>query len=261
MPPRPRQTEPPFPTEFPLNELLDRTDWASLATAGGTGESLPAALTLLTSSDPVARETGLRTALGSVTHQNSIYEATVPVALFVAAILDHPAVTAGDSGHGAPTPSTLVRLLDWLGDTAADADDEFSATDEHLDSEVCRAEIRAFREAKPAIFPKVQALLGHDSTDVRHAALIAVIPLVEHPFLTQHQAEIVGHARRLLAASTDRHHRNRALDALKGWGYNTGELENASDIAARERYARLQAARASWDGNWAGGGYSEEPPF
>lgn len=70
-----------------------------------------------------------------------------------------------------------------------------------------------------------------------------------------------GHARRLLATSTDRHHRDRVLDALKAWGHDTSRLENASDIAAREGYARLRTARASSDGNWIGGGYSEDPPF
>ncbi|MEV7783748.1 hypothetical protein [Kitasatospora sp. NPDC088351] len=263
-----RQTEQPHPAELPpFQALLDSTNWASLATACGTGESLPAALTLLTSSDPVIRESALQDALGPVTHQNSIYEATVPVALFVAAILNHPAITAGDYSHDATTPPTrptLVQFLDWLGDTAYDADDECVAIDERLYGEGCLdeyAEMRAFRDARPAIFSAVQALLGHDNAEVCHAALIAAIPLIEHPLLTQHQADLAGHARRLLATSTDRHHRDRVLDALKAWGHDTSGLENASDIAAREHYARLRAARGSWDGNWIGGGYSEDPPF
>ncbi|WP_331738195.1 hypothetical protein [Streptomyces sp. NBC_01276] len=259
------QTEQPRPAGLPaFQTLLDSTNWASLATACGTGESLPAALTLLTSPDPVIRESALQDALGPVTHQNSIYEATVPVALFVAAILDHPAITAGDHCHDATTRPTLVQLLDWLGGTAYDANDECVAFDESLYGEGCLdefAEMRAFRDARPAIFSAVQALLGHDDADVRHSALIAAIPLIEHPLLTRHQADLAGHARRLLAASTDRHHRDRVLDALKAWGHETRGLENTSDIAAREHYARLRAARASRDGDWTGGGYSEDPPF
>ncbi|MEV7616105.1 hypothetical protein [Streptomyces sp. NPDC089799] len=257
------QTEQPDPAELPLLQtLLDRTDWASLPTACGTGESLPAALTLLTSPDPLIRESALQDALGPVTHQNSIYEATVPVSLCVAAILNHPAITAGDDNHDAKTPPnrpTLVQLLDWLGDTAYDANDECVAIDERLYGEGFLDEyqpMRAFRDARPALFSAVQALLGHDNADVRHTALVAAIPLIEHPLLTHHQVDLAGHARCLLATSTDRHHRDRVLDALKAWGHDTSSLENASDIAAREHCALLRAARASW-----GGGYSEDPPF
>ncbi|WP_329111904.1 hypothetical protein [Streptomyces sp. NBC_01353] len=257
------QTEQPHPAVLPpFQALLDGTDWASLATACGTGESLPAALTLLTSPDPLIRESALQDALGSVTHQNSIYEATVPVALYVAAILNHPAVMAGDDSQDAKTPPnrpTLVRLLEWLGDTAYDANDECVAIGERLYGERFLDEyeaMRAFRDARPAIFSAVHALLGHDNADVRHAALVAAGPLIEHPLLTQHQAVLVGHAQRLLATSTDRHHRDRVLDALKAWGLDTSGLEDASDIAAREHYALLRAARASRQG-----GYSEDPPF
>ncbi|MFE3585808.1 hypothetical protein [Streptomyces vinaceus] len=235
-----------------LQELLDSTNWASLATASGTGESLPTALTLLTSPDPLVRESALQGALGPVTHQNSIYEATVPVALYIAAILDHPAVMAGDYGQDASTPRsrpTLVRLLAWLGDTAYDANDECVAMGES-------AEMRAFRDARPAIFSAVRALFGHDNADVRHTALVAAIPLIEHPLLVEQQVALASHARRLLATSNDRRHRDRVLDALKAWGHDTGGLENASDIAAGEHYALLRAARASWEG-----GYSEGPPF
>ncbi len=257
------QTEQPRPAALPpFQELLDSTDWASLATACGTGESLLAALTLLTSLDPVIRQSALQDALGAVTHQNSIYEATVPVALYVAAILNHPAVTAGDDSQDAKTSSnrpTLVRLLEWLGDTAYDADDECVAIGERLYGEGFLdeyEEMRAFRDARPAIFSAIHAFLGHANADVRHTALVAAIPLIEHPLLTQHQATLASHARRLLATSTDRRHRDRVLDALKAWGHDTSGLEDASDIEAREHYALLRAARASWEG-----GYSEDPPF
>ncbi|GAA2485719.1 hypothetical protein [Streptomyces gobitricini] len=258
-----RQTEQPHPAALPpFQALLDGTNWASLATACGTGESLPAALALLTSSDPVIRQSVLQDALGPVTHQNSIYEATVPVALYVAAILNHPAVTAGDDSRDAktsPNRPTLVRLLEWLGDTAYDADDECVAIGERLYGEGFLdeyEEMRAFRDARPAIFSAIRALLGHANADVRHTALVAAIPLIEHPLLTQHQAALASYARRLLATSTDRRHRDRVLDALKAWRHDTSGLEDASDIAAREHYALLRAARASWEG-----GYSEDPPF
>ncbi|MFE9799615.1 hypothetical protein ACFYP6_12150 [Streptomyces goshikiensis] len=199
-------------------------------------------------------------------HQNTIYEATVPVARYVAAILNQPGITAGDSGLDTAVPSrrpALVRLLAWLSDTAYDADDECVAIGERHYGEGFLyeyEEMRAFRDLRPAIFSAVQPLLGHESTDARDAALVAAIPLAEHPLLAEHRGELVDHARRLLATSTDRHNRDRVLDALQAWGHDTSDLENAADVAARERYARFGAERASREGNWTGG-YSEDPPF
>ncbi|MFD8914476.1 hypothetical protein [Streptomyces sp. NPDC059575] len=261
------QTGTPRSPELPHHQaLLNSTDWASLGTSRGTGESLPTALAGLLDPDPVVRSAAADDALGEVTHQNTIYEATVPVALYIAAILDQPIITAGEFGPDTgPTPHrpTLVRLLDWLSDTAYDADDECVNVGErhygegYLDE---YRELRAFRDLRPAIFSAVRPLLGHDDADVRHAALTAAIPLAEHPALTAHRAELAHHAQRLLATSTDRHNRDRALDAMKAWGHGTGDLENADDIAARERYARLRAAHAASMSEWPGG-YSEEPPF
>ncbi|MFD0007172.1 hypothetical protein ACFVJ4_32740 [Streptomyces sp. NPDC127178] len=262
------RTENPRSHELPhYQALLDGTDWASLATPYGTGESLPTALARILSPDPVVRSAATDDALREVTHQNTIYEATVPVALYVAAILHHPAIHAGDLGHDADMPPrrpTLVRLLEWLSATACDADDECVAIGEcHFGKEFLdeSGEMRAFRDLRPAIFSAVHPLLGHDNAEVREAAFVAAIPLAEHPVLTAHRAELIGHARRLLTTSTDRYNRDRVLDAMKAWGHDTSDLENADDIAARERYARLKAERDSWWGADGTGGYSEDPPF
>ena len=262
-----RQTGKPDPDGLPhYQELLDGTDWASLATACGTGESLPAALARLLDPDPAVREDAAKNALEEVTHQNTIYEATVPVALYVAAILNQPDITAGDFDLDSAVPSsrpTLVRLLVWLSNTAYDADDACVALGErHCGERFLHEyeEMRAFRDLRPAIFSAIQPVLGHESADARDAALVAAIPLAEHPLLAEHRVELVNHARRLLATSTDRHNRDRVLDALKAWGHDTSDLENAADLAARERYARLSAERASRGGDWTGG-YSEDPPF
>ncbi|MFF4167186.1 hypothetical protein [Streptomyces sp. NPDC001741] len=243
--------------------LLNDTDWASLATVCGTGESLPAALARLLDPDPAVTADAAGKALGEVTHQNTLYEATVPVALYVASILDEPGVSAGDFGPEADMPPprrpTLVRLLRWLGDTAYDADDACLAIAERRCCEPDpheNEEMRAFRDLRPAIFSAVRPLLDHHSADVREAAFVAAAPLAEHPLLAERRSELAGHARHLLATSADRRSRDRALDALKAWGHDTNDLENPSDVAARERYARLRAERSGWDG-----GYSKHPPF
>ncbi|MFD9377856.1 hypothetical protein ACFWBH_20315 [Streptomyces sp. NPDC059999] len=262
-----RRTGKPAPGGLPhYQQLLDGTDWASLATVCGTGESLPAALTHLLDPDPAVRADAANFALGEVTHQNTIYEATLPVALYVAAILNQPDITADDFALDTAAPSrrpTLVRLLAWLGDTAYDADDECVAIGErHYGERFLHEykEMRAFRDLRPTIFSAVQALLGHESADAREAALVAAIPLAEHPLLAEHRGELVEHARRLLATSVDRHNRDRVLDALKAWGHDTSDLENTADVAARERHARLRAEHASRGGEWASR-YSEDPPF
>ncbi|MET9041634.1 hypothetical protein ABZX34_01825 [Streptomyces sp. NPDC004362] len=248
-------------------DLLDGTDWASLETPSGECGALPTYLARFLDTNPDVRATAVRDAFRAVTHQNSIYEATVPVALYVAAILNHPATAAGECGQDgeqAPQYPTRVALLRWLSDTAHDADDECVAIGKRVWGDTFLDDypaMRAFRDLRPAIYSAVRPLLGHDNADVRGAALVAAIPLAEHADLALSRGELAEHARRLLATSTDRYLRDRALETLKAWGHDTDSLENADDVAARE----LRAHRAAeWEArqreSWAGG-WSEEPPF
>ncbi|MER5349251.1 hypothetical protein ABT093_02805 [Kitasatospora sp. NPDC002551] len=259
----PSQTDAALPNVLPhYRTLLDETDWASLATPCGTGEILPAALARLLDPDPGTRAAAVFDALGAVTHQNSIYEATVPVALYVAAILNHPATAMGNRGRDAdraPHRPTRAALLDWLSSTAYDADDEnVAAGERHCGKEFLDdyQEMRAFRDLRPVFYSAVQPLLGNDDAEVRAAAVVAAIPLVEHPALVPHRGELADRARDLLSTSADRYKRDRVFDALKAWGHDTSGLENADDLSARELRARRIAERASW-----AGGYAEEPPF
>ncbi|CAL9397297.1 hypothetical protein SUDANB105_01379 [Streptomyces sp. enrichment culture] len=258
------RTDTPHHAPLPRpEELLTGTDWASLETPCGTGEDLPGALARFLDTDPAVRAAAVGDALSAVTHQNTVYEATVPVALYVAAVLNHPATAAGESGRDGERTSrypTRAALLDWLADTALDADDECVAIaegtwdDGFLDE--C-PEIRAFRDLRPAFHSAVRPLLGDDDADVRDAAFVAAVPLVEHPALVSHRGELAEHARRLLTTSTDRSRRDRALSALRTWGHDTSALENADDVAVRE----LRARRAAERQGWGTGGYSEDPPF
>ncbi|WP_329536788.1 hypothetical protein OG568_50145 (plasmid) [Streptomyces sp. NBC_01450] len=253
----------PHPELPHFQELLDGTGWASLATPYGTGESLPAALARLLDPSPSIRAAAASDALNEVTHQNSIYEATVPVALYVAAILNHPATAAGEHAHEAdfqlrhPTRETL---LDWLGSTAYDADDERVAMGErHFGEGFLDAcpDMRAFRDLRPVIYSAVQPFFTNDNAKVRNAALVAAIPLAEHHSLTGHRNELADHAHRLLSTSTDRYKRDSALDALNAWGHDTSTLENANDIAARE----LRADHDLWWASNRTGYCAEEPLF
>ncbi|WP_439678172.1 hypothetical protein [Embleya sp. MST-111070] len=83
-------TPSPLPEALPEHRvILENTDWASLMAPQGSGGFLPGALMRLLDVDPAVRAAAAEEAL--IGHQNTIYEATVPVARFVAAILDHPA--------------------------------------------------------------------------------------------------------------------------------------------------------------------------
>ncbi|MDI2127120.1 hypothetical protein [Yinghuangia seranimata] len=257
-------TSSPPPETLPEHQvILENTDWASLMTPHGTGELLPAALAQLLDSDPAVRAAAADEAL--IGHQNTIYEATVPVAQFVAAILDHPATAADEDDAAADAdalhPPTRAVLLEWLSSTAFDADDETLAScnrrfeGRYLDVD---AEMRAFRDLRPRFYHAVRPLLDADDPAVRDAAVLAAIPLAEHPDLTGHRDELAARTRRLLATSTDRYTRDRALDALRSWGHDVNGLENPEDVEARESYARFRAERENSRG-W--GGYTDDPPF
>ncbi|MFE5143749.1 hypothetical protein ACFRDV_40015 [Streptomyces fagopyri] len=240
--------------------VLTGTDWASLETPTGTGAGLPAALTQLLDPDPQVRASAAEQVLGVVTHQNTVYEATVPVALFVAAVLNHPATAAGEGGQaGARSASypTRATLLDWLGRTACDADDACVAAGERSSGSTFLDEVpdmRAFRELRPVLYRAVHQLLGNPHEEVRHAALVAAISLAEHPLLTTHRAELTSCAHSLLSSSSQRYRRDRVLEALKEWGHDISGLENADDVAVRKHWARLRAER------WSDG-YTDDPPF
>ncbi|MGW7427513.1 hypothetical protein ACWGJB_47505 [Streptomyces sp. NPDC054813] len=107
--------------------------------------------------------------------------------------------------------------------------------------------MRAVRELRPLFYRAIHPLLGDDHEEVRHAALVAALPLAEHPLLTARRGELADHTRSLLATSTHRYRRDRVPEALKEWGHEISGLENADDIAVREHWARLRAER------WAGG--------
>ncbi|MES9809695.1 hypothetical protein [Streptomyces cinereoruber] len=248
-------------------ELLDSTDWASLGIAYGTGASLPEVLTRLLDVDPDVREAAADAVFRAVNDQNTVYEAAAPVALYVAAVLDHPFVTAGGGGQGdGPPPHrpTLVRLLEGLGGLAHDADDERVALGERrfgkgfLDD---HHEMRALRDLRPVLFSAVRPLLAHEDADVRDTALAAAMSLSEHPALGTHRGELIEHARHLLATSPDSHYRDSSLEALKAWGQDVSGLENANDVAARELRDRRLAEINSWRATDGTDGCSEDPPF
>lgn len=182
-------------------------------------------LALLFDTDPEVRVWALDHGLSAVRHQNTIYEATPPAALYVAAILTDPrtTVTALHTGWNL-TPrrcSLRAALLDWLGELGMDADDEIVALRARHGSSSYPA-FDALRALRPVLFRAVAAFLHDDDLSVRHAALAAAISFAEAPELARSRPELVECARGLLASSTtDRYHRDRATAALTAWEQTT----------------------------------------
>ncbi|WP_051816944.1 hypothetical protein [Kitasatospora sp. NRRL B-11411] len=240
-------------TELPHHRaLLAAVDWPSLEVPHPTERLDAALLARMTDPDPAERARALDRVFHLVDHQNTIYGATPPVARYLAAIL----------GEFADAPRLRLRLLTWLEAMAYDADDARVAAMRRWLGQGPHPPLREFRALRPDLFAAVRPFLTDADQDVREAALIAALPLSEHPDLADLRLELAGHAERLLATSTDRFRRDRALDYLRAWGRDTAVLENVEDRAAEERYARLRAERERRDDErTASGGCFAEPPF
>ncbi|MER7331403.1 MULTISPECIES: hypothetical protein [unclassified Micromonospora] len=199
--------------------LLHGTDWASLCHAYGSAEDTPSTLTKLMDDEPAVRADALQHLFNTVYHQNSIYPATVPTTLYLAAILSEPraATTLVDERIGyrsAPPRPLRVLLLDWLGGIAEDVNDAVVAQLERvgfsLDGYPAMAELRAQR---PVILQAVSAFLRDPDPATRHAAAIAAALLLDSPDLIR-RADLPLLIRAASAETTDERHRDRATDIL-----------------------------------------------
>ncbi|MFG2339501.1 hypothetical protein [Streptomyces yangpuensis] len=213
--------EPDLP---PYQLVLAETDWGSLQTAFGNGECLPDVLARLLEPDPKVQVTALSELSELVGHQNSIYEATAPVALYVAGILAHPAAMTLRPYRKVPIRATL---LDWLASTAYDASDEIAdRTEQYFPGFLTRGTTpAAFRELRPMLYRAVAPFLQDSHEDVREAAGLAALVLAEHPALAQRRDLLAVHARRILDTSSDDHNRRVARRALEAWGHDVTGIE------------------------------------
>lgn len=213
--------EPALP---PYQVVLAETDWGSLETPFGDGEDLPKFLTRLLEPDPKVQVTALSQLSEMVHHQNSIYGATAPVAMYIAGILTHPAAMTRRPYRNVPIRATL---LNWLCSTAYDASDEIVERMEHYfpGSLTHDTTMASFRELRPMLFRAVSPFLQDSHEDVREAAVIAALILAEHPALTEHRDHLAVHARRILDTSSDTPKRGVARKALQAWGHDVPDPE------------------------------------
>ncbi|MFB8087807.1 hypothetical protein [Streptomyces sp. NPDC055992] len=207
--------EPDLP---PYQVVLSDTDWGSLETPFGNGEDLPEVLTRLLTPDPWVQANALSELGEMVGHQNTIYEATAPAALYVAGILAHPAATTPRPYRNVPI---RAALLNWLASTVYDASDEIvGRTERYFPGFLAPGTIvAAFRDLRPMLYRAVSPFLRDSHKDVREAAVVAALILAEHPTLTEHRDHLAAHARAILDTSGDEPNRRAARKALEAWGH------------------------------------------
>lgn len=211
--------------------LLGRTDWAALQHARGSAADLPAGLALFLDGSLTVRTEAIGRWLEVVNHQNSIYQATTPVARYVAALLADPRtaelkvveVIGGRPAH----PPLRAVLIDWLGSIADDASDTVVANMQRLGFDEY-PEMEELRSARPVLLRAVEAFLNDADPAVRHAAITAALLLLD---TSEQRDRCRGKyeplVRDVLATSAVGYYRDRALNVLDTWGQDTAALRAA----------------------------------
>ncbi|MER6978201.1 hypothetical protein [Streptomyces carpinensis] len=109
--------------------VLAETDGGALEHAYGTAEDTPAQLVALLDGDQRVRSQALDHLHHVVHHQNALYVATVPAALYVAGILSDPRTALPVDKRPRDFPGPMrAELLGWLNSVADAADDQAEAT-------------------------------------------------------------------------------------------------------------------------------------
>ncbi|MGW7403252.1 hypothetical protein ACWGI9_05870 [Streptomyces sp. NPDC054833] len=244
--------------------LLAGTEWAALTHAYGSATEAPEMLASLFDADQSVRTKALDYLHGTLHHQNTLYEATVPTALYVAAILPDPRTTRAVDKERHAFPGCLrAELLAWIASVTDAVTDEAEAVAQRiglpLDDYPPAVGIRGLR---PLLFRATLPCTEDTDRHVREAALTACIPLLDDPRLLHHRQALVPLVREVLGTSELWQHRERAIDALDAWG------EDSSGLVGQQNPFLFCDSDLPHDGRsaWLTGpntteGYSEEPPF
>ncbi|MFI0092003.1 hypothetical protein [Streptomyces bobili] len=254
--------EPPLLASLPdPQETLTRTDWARLEHAYGSAADAPGILVALLDPDQAVRTEALDNLHGVLHHQNTLYEATAPTALYVAAILPDPRTTRTVEKSRQDFPGNMrAELLAWIASVANEVTDAADAVRRRyglsLDS---YPPAIAIRKIRPLLFTAAFTYADDDDRHVREAAIAACIPLLDDPLLLHRRATLAPLVRQVLGTSELWQHRERAIDALDAWG------EDSSGIEGQQNAFLFCDTDMSPDSSpWRAGpseGFSEEPPF
>ncbi|MFE7116115.1 HEAT repeat domain-containing protein [Streptomyces sp. NPDC057654] len=216
--------------------VIECTDWTALEHAYGNAHDTPLRLLQLLDKDPEVQAGALEQLDMSVLHQASLYSATAPAALYVAAILNDPRTLGTLACHedvstwdGRPRP-LRAALLEWLGQIADSAAYGETTDEEDGNAPGVTDTVRAVRST---IYDAVSAhLLAPDPT-VRAAALNATAALLQSPELAGRISGTTQTLRRLLTESTDRRERATIVLTIGAWGADTARWLTDPDPAIR----------------------------
>lgn len=241
--------------------VLEGRDWGLLEHAYGSAVDTPIMLAGLLDDDPQMRARALVHLHHAVHHQNTLYSATVPAAVYVASILGDPRAAMPVDKEPQDFPGPLrAELLGWLGSVAGEGSDEAAVIARHhgfvLEEYPPFADVR---EIRPLLYPAIAACFSDPDLHVREAALAACIPLLDDSRLRRHRAALVSLVREVLGVSALWQYRERAIDALTAWGEDATGLEGQQEAFA-------VCAPAGDDGIPGPGlgvtlGDTSEPPF
>ncbi|WP_428935382.1 hypothetical protein [Streptomyces sp. ACT015] len=219
---------PPIAARLPdPHRILTQTNWAELNHAYGLATDAPKMLVALLDTEQTTRTKALAYVHGILHHQNTIYEATVPTALYLAAILTDPRTTLPvDRNRRGTTGRMRAELLTWIGSVADEVTDEVDAASRRhgfpLDGYPPAA---ALQRTRPQLFTAVFPYIDDADRDVSEAAIAACIPLLDDAELLSYREMLVPLLREVLGTSELWQRRERAIDALDAWGEDSSGLE------------------------------------
>jgi hypothetical protein len=208
-------------------DLLAGTDWAALGHGYGSAAEAPKELAALLDADQGTRTRALSYIHNTLHHQNTLYEATVPAALYVAAILSDPRTTRTvDKDRHAFPGCMRAELLRWIASVASEVTDEAAVRSKHhgfpLDDYAPAVGIEKIR---PTLFSASLPYTEEPDRHVSEAALTACIPLLDDHRLLHHRPPLVPLIRKVLGTSHLWQHRERAVDTLEAWGEDPSGLQ------------------------------------
>ncbi|MFF8969014.1 hypothetical protein [Streptomyces sp. NPDC014995] len=236
-----------LPVELPdpANVLAD-TNWAALEHGRGSAADSPTRLAALLEADQSVRTDALNYLYNTLHHGNTIYDATVPTARYVAGILSDPRTTRAVDKAEYDFPGCLrAELLAWIASVAGEVTDEAEALYQRSEHPLHDwPPAVAVQGLRPLLFSASAPYTVDADRHVREAALAACIPLLDDSRLLHHRRPLTPLIRADLGTSEFWQRRALAVDALDAWGEDSSGLE------------RPQNPNLSW-----ADGCSEEPPF
>ncbi|MDX2679476.1 hypothetical protein [Streptomyces soliscabiei] len=226
--------------------MLADTDWAALEHGGGSAADSPAMLAALLEADQSVRTDALRYLYSRLHHGNTLYDATVPTARYVASILSDARTTGAIDKGESDFPGCLrAELLAWIASVAGEVTNEAEALYQRSEHPLLDwPPAVAVQALRPLLFAASAPYTADDDRHVREAALAACIPLLDDPRLLHYRRPLAPLVQADLGTSEFWQRRILAVDALDAWGEDPSGIE-------LPQHSSLP---------WADG-CSEEPPF